>query len=49
MDARPLLVTIRWPDCISNACIITVNAPPLLQGMTMSSGLLSWPSVVATS
>ena len=30
MLARPLSVTTIWPACCWNACIATVNAPPLL-------------------
>ena len=37
MEARPLLVTMRWPDFWAKVCIMTVKALPLEQGMTMSS------------
>ncbi len=36
MLARPLSVTMTWPAFCAKACIITVNAPPLLHGTTTS-------------
>ena len=37
MLASPLSVTTSWPAFWRNACIATVNAPPLLQGIITSS------------